>query len=160
MINILKSKLSVTELNELLDNLLQQAMVMNKTKAGTLQIINAKEQSLELIVSFGLDTTFTEHFKKVMINDGSVCARALERGETIFIEDLRQDRSFAPHLPVALQNNITAVQSTPMISQNGNIVGIMSTHFKLPRKPSKVEIAKFQNFCRNAAVIIEEYILN
>ena len=160
MINILKNKLSVAELNEMLNNLLQQAMILNKTKTATLQIINKKDLSLEIAASSGLSYEFIDHFQRVRINDGSVCARALEKGETIFIENVIHDRSFSAHLYVALRNNITAVQSTPMITSNGNTVGMISTHFKLSRKPSKVEIEKFETFCRNAADRIEEFILN
>ena len=38
----LKSKLKDEDLNEVLDNLLQQAMIICGTKAGTLQLINKK----------------------------------------------------------------------------------------------------------------------
>lgn len=160
MINILKSKLSVAELNEMLNNLLQQAMILNKTKAGTLQIINKKDHSLEIAAYSGLSYEFIDHFQKVKIGDGSVCAMAFEKGETIFIENLIHDRSFSPHLYVTLRNNITAIQSTPMIASNGNVVGMISTHFKLPRKHSKIEIKEFETFCRKAADRIEEFILN
>lgn len=160
MINILRRKLSVPELNEMLDNFLQQAMMLNKTKAGTLQIINNEEYSLDIAASSGLSRAFIDHFKKVTINDGSVCARALKKGKTIFIENLIQDKSFAPHLTVALENNIHAVQSTPLISSNGNIVGMISTHYKLPHNPSKFELTSFENFCRIAADKIEQVILN
>jgi glutamine amidotransferase PdxT len=44
MIESLKSKLKEEELNEVLDNLLQQAMVICGTKAGTVQLINKKKQ--------------------------------------------------------------------------------------------------------------------
>ncbi len=54
MINIFKNKLPVAELNEILDNLLQQAMMMNKARAGTLQIINNEKYSLEVAASSGL----------------------------------------------------------------------------------------------------------
>jgi len=98
MIDILKSKLKEDQLTEVLDNLLHQAMVMNHTKAGTLQLLNKKNNTLEISSSFGLSAEFIESFKVVTCNDGSVCARALQQKETIFIEDLTTDKLFAKHL--------------------------------------------------------------
>lgn len=158
MITQLKKKISESELNEALDNLLQQAMMMNKTKAGTLQILNKKNHTLEIVASSGLSSEFIKHFKSVNADDGSVCGRALKTGKTIFIEDLTQDKQFARHLNLALQNNIIAVQSTPLISGKGHIVGMISTHFNTPVKLSKNTLEKFEAFCREAADKFEELI--
>ena len=47
MINILKKKFPEPELKDLLDNFLKQAMLMNGTRAGTLQIVNNSENHLK-----------------------------------------------------------------------------------------------------------------
>ena len=156
MIESLKSKLKDEELNEVLDNLLQQAMIICGTKAGTLQLINKKNNTLEIASSFGLSSEFIEHFKVVNCEDGSVCGRALQKRETIFIEDLTTDKLFAKHLNLALQNNIIAVRSTPLISSLGNVIGMISVHFNTPRKLSKNSIEEMEFFCRKAADKIEE----
>jgi len=158
MIESLKSKLKDQELNEVLDNLLQQAMIICRTKAGTLQLINKKNNTLEIASSFGLSPEFIEHFKVVNCDDGSVCGRALQKQETIFIEDLTTDKLFAKHLNLALQNNIIAVRSTPLISSLGNVIGMISVHFNTPKKLSKNSIEEIDSFCRKAADKIEELI--
>jgi len=158
MINILKKKLPEPQLKEILDNFLQQAMMMNGTKAGSLQMINTHDHSLELVSSFGLSNEFIEHFKKVTINDGSICSRALQTGQTVFIGDITQDKQFARHLFVTMQNNINSIQSTPMICSNGRLMGMISTHSSITRNPSKTSLTKFESFCRDAADKIEEYI--
>ena len=156
MISILRKKLSETELNEILENLLQQSMMMNRTRAGTLQLLNKKNHTLEIATSSGLSSEFIEHFKTVTIDDGSVCGRALKDRKTIFIEDLTKDDAFSRHLNLALQNHIVAVQSTPLITRNGNFIGIISTHFRSPGKISKASLGKFEKFCSEAADKIEE----
>jgi GAF domain-containing protein len=158
MIETLKSKLKEEELNEVLDNLLQQAMVICGTKAGTVQLINKKNNTLEIANSFGLSPEFIEHFKVVTCDDGSVCGRALQKRETIFIEDLTTDKVFAKHLNLALQNNIIAVRSTPLISSLGKVIGMISVHFNTPRKLSRNSIEEMESFCRKAADKIEELI--
>lgn len=158
MINILKKKLPEPELKEMLDNILQQAMLMNGTKAATLQILNNNDHSLEIAASSGLTDEFIEHFKKVTINDGSVCSRALQAGETVFIGDITQDKLFARHLHLAMINHINAVLSTPLICSKGHLVGMMSTHFRITRNPSKDSVKNFENFCTHAADKIHELI--
>jgi len=158
MINILKKKIPEPELKEILDNFLQQAMMLNGTKAGSLQMINTHDHSLELVSSFGLSNEFIEHFKKVTINDGSICSRALQTGQTVFIGDITQDKQFARHLFVTMQDNINSIQSTPMICSNGRIMGMISTHSSITRNPSKTNLTKFESFCRDAADKIEGFI--
>lgn len=160
MINILKKKLPGPELKDLLDNLLQQAMLMNGTRAGTLQIINNSDRSLEIAASYGLSEEFLEHFKKVSIDEGSVCSRAWDAGKTVFIGDITQDRTFARHLYVTMRNNINSILSTPLISSKGHFIGMISTHFKITRRPTKDHLENFETFCRNAADKIEEFISN
>jgi GAF domain-containing protein len=91
-------------------------------------------------------------------DDGSVCDRALQKQETIFIEDLTTHKLFANHLNLALQNNIIAVRSTPLISSLGNVIGMMWVHFKTPKKFSNNSIVEIDSFCRKAADKIEELI--
>ena len=157
MIETLRKKLQGPELAELLDNLLQHAMMMCGTKAGTLQLINKTNNTLEIATSFGLCDEFIDHFRIVTCDDGSVCGRALEKRETIIIEDLTTDKSFAKHLNHALQNNVRAVQSTPLISGSGKIVGMISVHFVTPKKIPKKTLKDFESFCTKAADKIEEF---
>lgn len=158
MINILKKKFPEPELKDLLDNFLKQAMLMNGTRAGTLQIVNNSDKSLEIAASYGLSEEFVEHFKKVSIDEGSVCSRAWEAGGTVFIGDITQEKLFARHLYVTMRNNINSILSTPLICSKGHIIGMISTHFKITRKPTKDGLDNFEAFCRNAADKIEEFI--
>lgn len=160
MVNILRKKIPEPELKDLLDNLLQQAMIMNGTKASTLQIINKSDHSLEIVASYGLSEEFLEHFKKVNLDEGSVCSRAWQCGGTVFIGDITQDKLFARHLYVTMRNNINSILSTPLICSKGHLIGMISTHSRITRKPTKDCLENFEVFCRNAADKIEEFISN
>ena len=158
MIDPIQKKLHGTDLHEVLDNLLQHAMMMCETKAGTLQLINETTNTLEIAASFGLSDEFITHFRIVTCDDGSVCGRALAKKETIFIDDLTTDRSFARHLNLALQNNIMSVQSTPLVSSSGKIIGMISVHFSTRKKKPTYDLQAFESFCTKAADKIEEFI--
>lgn len=157
MIESLREKLHEPGLTEVLDNLLQHAMMTCEAKAGTLQLINETNNTLEIVTSFGLSREFITHFRIVTCDDGSVCGRALAKRETICIDDLSTDKSFSRHLNLALQNNIRAVQSTPLISSSNKIVGMISVHFRAPKKIPKNMLLRFESFCKQAADKIEEF---
>ena len=156
MIDTLRKKLHQAELSEVLDNLLQHAMMMCGAKASTLQLVNKTNNTLEIASSFGLSDEFITHFSVVTCDDGSVCGRALSKGKTILIDDLTTDIAFARHLHLALQNNIRAVQSTPLISSSNKVVGMISVHFVTPKKIRKNSLQAFESFCKKAADKIEE----
>ena len=50
---------------------------------------------------------------------------------------------------------VRAVHSTPLISRDGEILGVLSVHFPLPRRPSEREIRLADICARKAAVFIE-----
>src|SRR6266498_2005151 len=136
MINILRSKAPKEVLSDMYENILLQALLINKTKTGTLHIINNSEHSLELVFYTGLTKEFADHFKIVTPEDGSICGRALKTGRSVFIPDLSRDESFAPHMKYVIESGIRSVQSTPLISRKENVIGVLSTHYKLPRNLS------------------------
>jgi len=158
MINILKTRLPEDALKTMYDDILRRAMTMNKASAGNLQILNKNDDSLEIVVSSGLSTRFLNHFTKVNASDGSVCARAMRTRKTVIVEDLSADKYFSPHLSIALHDGIHSVQSTPLISHKGQFVGIVSVHYKLPRRRVQTELLNFEYFCSKTADMIEGYL--
>ena len=158
MVNILRSKLPQPVLNDMYEKILQQAMTMNKASCGNLQILNKKDQSLEIVVSSGLSSQFLNYFKKVETHDGTVCARALRMRKTVFVPELAMDQFFTPHLKITSLEGIHSVQSTPLISQTGQLIGIISMHYKLPRRHLDAELSKFESFCITTADMIETYL--
>ncbi|HEY1872153.1 MAG TPA: GAF domain-containing protein [Chitinophagaceae bacterium] len=157
MVNILRSKLPQPVLDNMYEKILQQAMTINRASCGNVQILNKHDQSLQIVVSVGLSSQFLDHFNKVGKHDGSVCARALQTRKTVFVPDLGTDEFFAPHLEIARTEGIHSVQSTPLISRAGQLIGIVSIHYKLPRIPD-TEFSKFEIFCSNMADMIETYL--
>jgi len=65
------------------------------------------------------------------------------------------DPVFAPHLPVVTVAGYRAVQSTPLISRAGEMLGIISTHFRQPHRPSDRELRFVDLYAHQAAEMIE-----
>ena len=48
-----------------------------------------------------------------------------------------------------------AVQSTPLVSRTGKVLGMFSTHYRRPRRPSERELQLLDLLARQAADLIE-----
>jgi GAF domain-containing protein len=66
---------------------------------------------------------------------------ALVRRTSIVVEDITKDPLFAAHVSSALAAGFRAVQSTPMFGRRGQPLGVISTHFRDPHRPSDHEFA-------------------
>src|SRR5262249_3345620 len=71
-------------------------------------------------------------FASVGPESGAACSRALRTRETVCIEDVARDSDFAPYREIAARAGFSAVQSEPLIGRGGQLVGILSIHFRKP----------------------------
>lgn len=54
-----------------------------------------------------------------------------------------------------LQTGTYACQTTPLIGRGGNVVGMISTHWRTPHQPSEKDFQLFDTLARLAADVIE-----
>jgi hypothetical protein len=128
---------------------LDDMVALQGAECGDLQLAAGNE--LLLVAQRGLPRDFLEFFRRVTPNQGCVCGRALRTRTTIVVFDVEQDSEFAPYLPYARIAGYRAVQSTPLISPTGIIVGMASTKFKNPHRPTAIEIQTLSDYSPIAA---------
>jgi GAF domain-containing protein len=58
---------------------------------------------------------------------------------------------FIPCLKVVQRAGVRAVQSTPLVSSNGVLVGIVSTHFPTPCRPTEIQMQRTKEAAQLAA---------
>jgi GAF domain-containing protein len=68
---------------------------------------------------------------------------------------VKLDLAFAPHLATAAAAGYRAVQSTPLLGSDGTLLGMFSTHFRQPHRPSEEELARFDLYANQAAQFIQ-----
>ena len=140
-----------TDVPSILDWLLRRAVDLSQTSFGNVQLMNWTAGYLEIKVQQGFDEGFLRFFERVRIEDGSACARAVRNREAIVIEDVMADEEFSPCRKVLSRAGVRAVQSTPIISSSGALLGIMSTHFGAPHRPTRIELRELQYTAQIAA---------
>ncbi len=138
-----------------LDELLQGAIRASRADFGNVQLYNPQLRALEIVAQRGFRQDFLDYFRTVRVDEGSCCAQAMQSGQRIIIEDVEGDPSFEPHRPVAAASGFRGVQSTPLKSRSGGVLGMLSTHFRHPHRPS-VRAERFLDlYARLAADLLE-----
>ena len=106
---------------------------------------------LEIKAQRGFDEAFLKFFEQVRVEEGSACARALRNRKPVIIEDIMSDEEFSPCRNIVSHAGIRAVQSTPIISSSGALLGILYTHFAARHRPTEIELRELQFTAQLAA---------
>ncbi len=118
--------------------------------------LNWKSGFLELDEQRGFQAEFLNFFARVKLQDGTACARALHSRDAIIAEDVMVDPHFARCRGILERAGVRAVQSTPLISSSGALVGILSTHFATPSRPTDQQMLAI----RNASQLVANAIID
>ena len=140
----------------LLHDILDAAIEITGAQMGNIQLLNGDR--LRITAQRGFTAPFLEFFDAVH-GDQAACGTALQRGERVIVEDVRKNPIFAgtPALEVMLAAGALAVQSTPLVTRSGRVLGMFSTHYqRAPQQPSERELRLLDILARQAADVIEQ----
>ncbi|MGD0510792.1 MAG: GAF domain-containing protein, partial [Candidatus Micrarchaeaceae archaeon] len=152
----LSSKLLGTGgIQPLLDEIMYSAIVIVGAKFGTLQLL--EDDSLRIVSYYGHKQPFLDFFASAE-NVASVCGEAMQRWERVIIEDVETSSLFVgtPSLDVMRMAGVRSVQSTPMVSRTGELLGILTTQWDVPYSPDEHSLWRIDLLARQAADMIEQ----
>ena len=134
--DLTKDLRTVPRLSALLPQVLGGAMALVGGDFGNMQILDPATGSLRLVTQAGFGPEFGEYF--AVVDDGhSACGQAARQCAQTAIADVRTDPGFAPHREIAAAAaGFRGAQSTPLVDYAGHLVGMVSTHFQRPHRPS------------------------
>jgi PAS domain S-box-containing protein len=138
-----------------LAEVLRVAIDISGADKGNIQLMDPASGLLQMSNEHGFDSAFIEHFADG--NHRSACNVSLETQQRVIVEDVRQSALFVgtPSLAVMNKAGVRAVQSTPLISSAGNVLGVISTHFNNARRPTEQEMRLMDLLARQAADYLE-----
>lgn len=145
------------EFNACLDQIVQVAISLTAADKANLQLLDPETGQLHIAAHQGFEEEFLEHFAGVHGECGAACAAAMEAGRRIIVEDVTCSPVFAGtrSLEIMLKAGARAVQSTPLISSAGNLLGMISTHYGKPHRPSERQLRMIDLLARQAADYLE-----
>ncbi|HEY2964571.1 MAG TPA: ATP-binding protein [Pyrinomonadaceae bacterium] len=138
-----------------LQEILKVAIEISGADKGNIQLVDPSSGSLNMISESGFDRSFLEFFSDG--NQASACVTALQTQQRVVVEDVRQSALFvgSPSLKAMNDAGVRAVQSTPLVSSAGNVLGVISTHFITIRRPSEQELRLMDLLARQVADFLE-----
>jgi len=142
--------------DELYGQILDAAVALMKSDAGSMQIVTAQNE-LHLLAYKGFDPESTKFWEYVGAASHSSCAEALRTRKRVVVPDVEACDFMAgtEDLDGYRRSNVCAVQSTPLISRNGRVVGMISTHWLEPHQPSDHQLRLLDVLARQAADLLE-----
>ena len=146
--------LSKAGLLPLLEEVLNAIIALQNAGFGNVQLYNPETKTLEIVAHRGFQRNFLDYFSSVN-EPGAACGRAMQRRERVIIEDVLADPDFEPHRQIAASAGFRAVQSTPLFSRSGEPLGMISTHFRQPHRPSGHDLRFTDLYARLAGELIE-----
>jgi PAS domain S-box-containing protein len=150
-------KLDSSGLQSLLKETMDAAVSIVGADFGTLQLVEG--DALSIVAHAGHEQPFLEFFKNAETQQ-SVCGEAMKQGGRVIIEDVEESPLFArsPSLAVLRTAGVRAVQSTPLFSRGGKMLGILTTQWKLPHLADEHDLWRLDLLVRQAADVIESNV--
>ena len=144
----------------LYEKLIDAAVAILRSDYASMQMLypeRGKSGELRLLAFRGFNAQAAKFWEWVGVDSGSTCSVALRSGERVIVPDVERCDFMAgtDDLATYLQTGIHAVQSTPLLSRSGKVVGMISTHWRAPHQPSEHSLRLLDIVARQAADLIE-----
>jgi PAS domain S-box-containing protein len=146
-----------SDVQQCLKNVLDAAIEIMGADKGNVQLLDPVTGALAIAVHRGFEQPFLDFFAHVHPAEAAACGVALGASTRIIVEDVTKSDVFAgqPSLDVLLAAGVSAVQSTPLVSSSGAVLGMVSTHFVTPHRPDERDLRLMDLLARQAADYLE-----
>jgi len=150
--------LSKATMNELLAAIVETAITITQADFGNIQLVDAGSSDLKIAAQRGFPQSWIDYWNTVSKGRGT-CGTALETGERIIVEDVEQSPIFSDKdREMQRKAGVRAVQSTPLISRSGTLIGMFSTHYRKPNRPDTRTLQVLDLLTRQATDIIAQVL--
>lgn len=150
--------ISEGDVNKLFDEILDAAVFVMQADFGSIQLWDEVTGTLHLVTALNFDEELREHFRAVSSAEGAASAVALRSKERVVVPDIETSPIFQNHqerLKQMRRVGARAIQSTPLISRSGRVMGIMGTAWHKVHQPSSKELHMLDLLSRQAADLFE-----
>ena len=144
----------------LYEKIIDGAVAIMRSQFASMQMLypeRGKGGELLLLAFRGFNPQAAKFWEWVRADSESTCGVALRTGRRVIAADVENCDFMAgtEDLATYLQTGIRAVQTTPLFSRDGKLVGMISTHWKRPHQPSERDLRLLDILARQAADLIE-----
>lgn len=143
------------DVNALYQQILDAATSIMHSDFASLQVL--EEDKLRLLAWRGFHADSGRFWQQVGHDSAASCGKALRTGERFVIVDTEESEALAgtADLDEFRRSGIRAVQSTPLRSRSGELIGVISTHWRAPYEPTTGELRLFDVLVRLTADLMD-----
>ena len=137
-----------------LEEFLVATCIMMNSQMGYVQVYDPRTQTLAIAAQRGIMPDLLDQLSMVG-RDSSSADEAANGGDRIIIEDVNEDESFRPLRAIAASVGFRSLQSTPLLSRTGALLGVLSTYWGHPHRPSDHDLHMLDLYAHEAAEILD-----
>jgi PAS domain S-box-containing protein len=139
------------------EKLLDVAVAIMRSDFASMQVFDPDQGKLRLLAHRGFTAEAAKYWEWIQTKSTTSCGSALCAGGRVILPDVERCEFMAgsEDLRVSLNAGIHAVQSTPLMSRAGRLVGMISTHWNRPHTPDARSLRNFDILARQAADLLE-----
>lgn len=127
------------DLRHALSIALCDVVALHGAERGNVQLLDAQGR-LVIVAQLGLSHEFLTVFRHVGPQEGSVCARAAKEKKIVFVPNVEEDPEFVAYLHIARSIPFRSVLSSPLMTTDGNFIGMISVHSANLFLPTSMEL--------------------
>jgi len=138
-------------------HVLDAAIALMSSDMGSMQIFHSERGELRLLAQRGFHPQSAAYWEWVNLDSTTACGTALSAGCRVIQPDVEACDAGVGRtdLEEYRRSGIRAVQSTPLVSRSGRLLGTISTHWRNPHRPTERELQPLDVLARQAADLIE-----
>jgi GAF domain-containing protein len=143
--------------NALYDRVLEAAIGLTSADFGSMQAFDPERDELRLLTHKGFHPESAKFWEWVRLDAACTCGMALHSGTRIVVPDVEacDVMQGTSDLESYRRSGIRSVQSTPLLSRSGRLLGMISTHWRQPHQPAERTLRLLDVLARQAADLVE-----
>lgn len=136
--------------------LLESAAMQMRSDAASVQLLDAEKNELLLLGWKGFHPDSAAQWQRVPCGSESTCGIAFKERQRVIVADVSDPAWGLTQEGIACYklSGLVAVQSTPLVSRDGRLLGMLSTHWRGSHEPAERDLAQFDVLARQAAVVL------
>ena len=131
--------------------------MLMRSDAASMQVLDADKDELLLLGWKGFHPDSAAYWQRVSVGNESTCGAALKERQRVIVADVNDPTYGLTQEGIAQYklSRLVAVQSTPLVSRDGRLLGMISTHWRRVHQPAERDLARFDLLARKAADVLE-----
>jgi PAS domain S-box-containing protein len=144
----------------LYQKIVDAASIVMRSQCASMQMFHpdrGRAGELHLLAHLGFSPRAAQSWEWIGVESHSSCAAAMRTRQRVIIPDVEQSEDLVgtDDLGAYREAGIQAMQTTPLLSRDGLLMGMISTHWSEPHQPSERELRQLDILARQAADLIE-----